>query len=193
MDALLVLFRRDFLRWNDDWSAAGPATRTLVRRSCGASATSRSTSSRAATGRVARWRISPQNWASIGGVAGHLDSRGVARRMNRRKMGDGDVSGAALRYRNGNSLAAIALNVDAATTARSSSLTLSTCSLSALSRTGHGTVSPSLLRLSRLTTPSALQSPCPVHGTQSTLKSEAPIIEELALKRQLMVEGGSKI
>ena len=120
-------------------------------------------------------------------VAAHLDSCGVARRVNRRKMSDDDVSEAALRYRDGNSLAAIALNVDAATTARSPSLTPSTCSLSALSPTGHGTVSPSLLRLSRLTTPSALQSPCPVHGTQSTLKSEAPIIEELALKRQLMV------
>ena len=50
-------------------------------------------------------------------VATHLDSRGVARRVNRRKVSDDDVRGAALRYRDGNSLAAIALtlNVDAST------------------------------------------------------------------------------
>ena len=53
-------------------------------------------------------------------VAAHLDSRGVERRVNRRKMSDDDVRRAALRYRDGNSLAAIALtlNVDAATVRR---------------------------------------------------------------------------
>jgi hypothetical protein len=53
-------------------------------------------------------------------VAAHLEARDVERRVNRRKMTDDDVSEAAGRYGNGDSLAKVALvfNVDAATLRR---------------------------------------------------------------------------
>jgi hypothetical protein len=67
-------------------------------------------------------------------VAAHLDSRGVARRLNRRKMSDDDVSAAALRYRNGNSLATLALTLNgAAATASERSPTDSSASSTAAS------------------------------------------------------------
>ena len=50
-------------------------------------------------------------------VAARLDTRAIARRVNRRKMSDHDVCEAACRYRRGDSLATVALtfNVDPAT------------------------------------------------------------------------------
>lgn len=53
-------------------------------------------------------------------VAGHLEERGVARRVNLTKMSPADVRLAAIRYRAGKSLAAVgkALNVDASTVQR---------------------------------------------------------------------------
>jgi transposase-like protein len=53
-------------------------------------------------------------------VADHLERLGVARRVNLPKMGPGDVSRAATRYRAGESLATVgkALNVDVSTVQR---------------------------------------------------------------------------